>query len=503
MTLTDETISAVYAAGEEAMVRLVEQLVARTIEQQEQIRAQQEQIVAQEQALVRLSARVKELEDRGYTSSHNSSKPPSSDGLRRPPRSQRQRSGKKPGGQPGHVGSTLHMVEEPDCVITHSPAVCAGCRAFLADVAADGYERRQVLDLPPRRLAATEHRAEEKTCPVCQGRTRGVFPPDVTTRVQYGSQIKALLVYLLTYQLLPYERASEVVADLFGAALSEGTLQAAVETCAETLTEGEAHIKEQLQEAAVLHNDETGVRVAGKLHWLHVTSTAQLTHYAVHAKRGSGAMTAIGILPTFGGTSVHDGLAAYRQYDCRHALCNAHHLRELTAVEEHDHQPWATHMKELLVEIKDHVAQQQAAGQDRIAPAVRQDFVQRYQCILDAGFAANPPPDPGLEPPKRGRVKQSKAKNLLDRLSTDRAAVLAFMDDWRVPFDNNQAERDLRMVKVQQKVSGCFRTPQGAENFCRIRGYLSTLRKHGEQLLPALHRVFTGHPLVPSGVAGQ
>lgn len=503
MTLSKATIREVYAAGEDAVVRLVEELVARTLAQEEQIRAQQEQIAAQQQVMATLSARVKDLEDRGHTTSHNSSKPPSSDGLRRPPRSLRQSSGKKPGGQPGHAGSALHMVEEPDCVITHSPAVCAHCQASLADVPAGGYERRQVLDLPPLRLEATEHRAEEKTCPACQGRTRGVFPPAVTTRVQYGPQLKALLVYLLTYQLLPLERASEMVADLFGATLSEGTLQAAVETCAETLAEVEAQIKEQLGAEAVLHNDETGVRVAGTLHWLHVTSTALLTHYAVHAKRGRVAMTAIGILPTFAGTSVHDGLAAYRQYGCGHALCNAHHLRELTAIEEHDHQPWATQMKELLLEIKDHVATQRAAGRQRIAPEVRQDFIQRYQHILDAGFAANPPPDPARGPPKRGRGKQSKAKNLLDRLRTDQAAVLAFMEDWRVPFDNNQAERDLRMVKVQQKVSGCFRTPQGAATFCRVRGYLSTLRKHGEQLLPALHRVFTGHPPLPAGVARQ
>ena len=258
------------------------------------------------------------------------------------------------------------------------------------------------------------------------------------------------MVYLLHYQLLPYERACEVLADLFGAPLSEGTLQAAVETCAATLAGVEAQIKAQLSAAAVLHNDETGVRVQGKLHWLHVASTAQATHYAVHAKRGSTAMTAIGILPAFGGTSVHDGLSAYRQYGCAHALCNAHHLRELTAIEEHDHQPWATQMKKLLVEIKDHVAQQQAAGKERIAPEVRQDFVQRYQRIVEAGLAAHPPAGPGRGPPKRGRPKQSKAKNLLDRLSTDRHAVLAFMDDWQVPCDNNQAERALRMVKVQQ-----------------------------------------------------
>jgi len=261
-------------------------------------------------------------------------------------------------------------------------------------------------------------------------------------------------------------------------------------------------VEEQITEALcgvdVLHNDETGVRVAGRLHWLHVASTAQMTHYAVHPKRGGAAMTQIGILPRFGGISVHDGLEAYRQYGCAHALCNAHHLRELTAVEEHDQQPWATQMKELLLEIKAHIAQGQAEGQGAIVPAARDDFVQRYQTILAAGYAANPPPPRAADaPPQRGRPKQSKAKNLLDRLRDHQHEVLAFMDDWRVPFDNNLAERDLRMAKVQQKVSGCFRTLEGAAAFCRVRGYISTLKKQGLQVLPALRRVLLGAPLLP------
>ena len=252
----------------------------------------------------------------------------------------------------------------------------------------------------------------------------------------------------------------------------------------------------------MLHNDETGGRVAGKLHWLHVASTAQVTHYAVHPQRGSAATTAIGILPRFGGTSVHDGLEAYRQYGCAHALGNAHHLRELTAVEEHDQQPWATQMKELLLEIKAPIAPQQARGEERITAAARAGFVQRYQDILAAGFAANPPPALATHVPKKpGRPKQSKAKNLLDRLSQHQQEVLAFLDDWRVPFDNNLAERDLRMVKVQQKVSGCFRTPEGADAFCRIRGYIATLKKQGLQVLPALRRVLLGDPLLPNDAA--
>jgi len=236
---------------------------------------------------------------------------------------------------------------------------------------------------------------------------------------------------------------------------------------------------------------------------VHVTSTAALTHYAVHPKRGSTALTDIGILPVFEGVSVHDGLRAYRQYNCAHALCNAHHLRELTAIEEHDQQPWAIHMKDLLLEIKASIETARNQGDTHLADAVRAAFVARYQAIVAEGYAANPPPpEPGAGPKKRGRPKQSKARNLPDRLRTDEREVLAFMTDWRVPFDNNQAERDLRMIKVQQKVSGCFRSPTGPVVFCRLRGYLSTLKKQGQAVLPALQRVFAGHPPLPDLAAG-
>ncbi len=261
--------------------------------------------------------------------------------------------------------------------------------------------------------------------------------------------------------------------------------------------------KDALRQADVLHNDETGVRVHGQLAWVPVTSTPPLTHYAAQPKRGSVAMTDSGILPTFAGVSVHDGLRAYRQDDCAHALCNAHHLRELTAIEEHDKQPWATHMKELVGEIKAHVDTARAQGDTRIDAAVGAAFVARYQVIVAAGYAANPlPAESDTGPKKRGRRKQTKARNLLDRLHTDQAEVLAFMTDWRVPFDNNQAERDLRMIKVQQKVSGCFRSPTGPVVFCRVRGYLSTLKKQGQAVLPALQSVFAGHPLLPDFAAG-
>jgi len=264
----------------------------------------------------------------------------------------------------------------------------------------------------------------------------------------------------------------------------------------------EEQIKEALIHADVAHHDETGVRVHGELWWVHVNSTPRLTHDAVHPKRGSAAMTEIGILPACAGVSVHDGLRAYRQYECAHALCNAHHLRALTAIEEHDQQPWATTMKDLLLEIKKHVDTARARGETCLDDAARATFVARYHTIVAEGYAANPPPALDTAPKKRGRPKQSTARNLLDRLSGDWREVLAFMTDWRVPFDNNQAERDLRMIKVQQKVSGCFRSPTGPVAFCRLRGYLSTLKKQGQAVLPALQGVFAGHPLLPDLAAG-
>jgi len=337
----------------------------------------------------------------------------------------------------------------------------------------------------------SEHRAEEKTCPRCRHTTRGAFPAGVTTTVQYGAGIKALAVYLLTYHLLPYDRASALLGDLCGHAPAKGTLQTAVETCAEGLVAVEGQIKGALIGADVLCNDETGVRVQGTLAWVHVASTPQLTHYAIHPKRGRDAMAEIGILPAFRGISVHDGLTAYRQFDCAHALCNAHHLRDLTAIEEHDKQPWATGMKDLLREIKAHVDTARGRGETRVVDAAAAAFVARYRAIVAQGYAANPlPAEPDTGPKKRGRPTQSKARNLLDRLNGHQREVRAFMTDWRVPFDNNQAERDLRMIKVQQKVSGCFRSSTGPVAFCRLRGYLSTLKKQGQAVLPALQSVF-------------
>jgi transposase len=493
-----EDIVAVYEQGVDAVVDLVQNLSARLDDQREMIAS--------------LTARLNELEDRLAKNSRNSSKPPSSDGATKPkPKSLRGKSGKKPGGQKGHPGTTLSLVENPDHVVGHSPEECQGCGGTLSGETSEvlvGYERRQVVDVPPLlALEVSEHRARRKRCLGCGSITTAPFPVEASARVVYGSRIKALSVYLMEYQLLPYERTSELIEDLFGGGgvvgmappPGVGTLHSTLERCFEGLEKTEEAIEEGLRRARVGHFDETGPRVEGEGMWVHVASTDELTHYAIHEKRGSEAMKEIGILPRLSGVAVHDGLSGYRRVvpeRCSgHALCNAHHLRELRFIEEEHEQEWAKGMKALLLEIEEAVREEAAMGGEQLAPERVEDFERRYQQLLEAGLAANPPPE---RTGKRGRPKQTKGKNLVDRLDKHREAVLRFMRDFGVPFDNNQAERDLGMVKVRQKISGGFRARRGAEIFCRIRGYISTARKQGENVLAALERVFLGDPFVPN-----
>lgn len=463
-------------------------------EELEQLR--QENNVLRDQVRL-LSERISELEGRLAKDSHNSHLPPSSDRFHRQPKSLRKKSGKQPGGQSGHAGNTLKLSEIPDLVIVHPVDACQHCQHDLHEVASLVVERRQVIDLPPKRVLVIEHQAQQKCCPVCQQISAAVFPQDVRAPVQYGAALGAVGVYLVQQQLLPYERACEVIEDLLGPAMSVGTLQGLVERCAKQLEPVEQQIKAALRQAAVLHQDETGLYVAGQRHWMHVSSTEQLTHYAVHAKRGKAALDAIGILEGFAGVSVHDGWRSYWQYAGQHALCNVHHLRELTFLEEEHQQDWAGRLKTLLLDIKAAVEQARAQGHSCLPAQEVADWKAQYAALLAQGYRTNPP-DPPPEAGKRGRRKQSAARNLLDRLSTYQEAVLRFLDNFAVPFDNSLAERDIRMVKVQQKVSGCFRSPAGALAFCRIRGYLSTLRKQGSAVLTALEQALAGHPILPA-----
>jgi transposase len=443
-----------------------------------------------------VEALVQELQARLAKDGHNSGNPPSSDGLGRKSHSLRQKSGKKPGGQLGHRGEMLRLMATPDVVREERPAVCDSCQQPLSqDALVVGRERRQVADVPPVRLRISEHQALSVRCPACQHVSVGSFPAEAPSRAQYGPRLRALAVYLLEQQLIPYARVRALLLDLFGASVSLGTLVRWVHQAAETLEPVEEQIKAALQRGPVLHSDETGVRRAGALAWAHVASTNRLTHYAIHPKRGAQATEAIGLLPHYRGVSVHDGWAPYRvNTTCQHALCNIHHLRELTYREEQDQQAWAKDLKGLLLAMKAATEQERSQGSACLPAALRQVFVARYEALLAAGLAANPPPQRVGR--RRGRVKQSPARNLLERLWLNQRAVLAFLDDLAVPFDNNQAERDLRMLKVQQKISGSFRSETGAAAFARIRGYLSTLSKHSQGLLAALESLFAGQPLV-------
>jgi len=445
-----------------------------------------------------LQQRVAELEAQLRQNSANSSKPPSSDGLAKPaPKSLRTPTGRKSGGQPGHPGHTLPPVEHPDHVIALRLTACSCGEPFHPENEPNfEAERRQVFELPQPKLHVTEYRAERKRCPRCGKTLHAPFLPGVTAPTQYGQRFLAFLVYLHCRQHIPLQRTRLLCQDLFGHAVSEDVILGAVETCSDNLAAFEAAVCDQLARQDVLHADESGLRVAGKLHWLHCLSTDRLTFYGVHPKRGKGAMDSFGILLRFLGTLMHDAFSPYFRYLCAHALCNVHLVRELTFLHEELHQLWAGHLILLLFKMRT-VAEEHRARPSQLTPEEKAPLLQHFHNLLAAGRAANPPTGPPPDPHKRGRRKQSKAQNLLDRLERREAAVLAFLHDVRVPFSNNQAEQDIRMIKLQQKISGCFRTRSGALRFARIRSYLSTARKHALNPLHALTLSFSGQPFLP------
>jgi transposase len=456
------------------------------------------------QAMERLTAaeeKIKQLSEQLKQNSRNSNWPSSRDKNRQKPKpkSLRPKTERKAGGQEGHKGHTLAFNPEPDVIEKYRPVQCARCQAPLAeDIAASDIAKRQVIDLPPLRFVTIEHRAETVLCPCCGEATIGEFPADVTNPVQYGSQVKRLAVYLRNEQFIPYERERQMLADLFELSISPGSLQNFVNTAAAKVKPATKAIKEAVIQAEVGHADETGFYINGQRYWLHTVSTEELTYYEAHARRGQKATDAIGILPQFTGTLVHDAWATYFKYQrLLHALCNAHHLRDLTAIVENDQQQWAALMIACLLSAKQLVAEAHQSGAMELPTEYLERIHQLYDAIVYLGLEENPLPDCHPPPGKRGRRKKTKARNLVERFDMHKAAILRFIHDFKVPFDNNLAERDIRMMKVQQKISGCFRSWEGAEQFCHLRSYISTIRKQGLNVWEALGSLFEGDVLMP------
>jgi Transposase and inactivated derivatives len=456
--------------------------------------------------VIGLQEELQRLKDLLAQNSQNSSLPPSSDRRRHDrqpktnepapkPKSLRRKCGRKPGGQRGHPGRTLEFCDQPKEIQVHRLEECA-CGEDLSGQPAQDFERRQIFDLPPLQLACKEHRAEIKDCPCCLCRNTAPFPAEVKAPVQYGKNFMALLSYLYDAQQCSSRRIRQMCAELFGYAVSESTIQDAREAQFQALEPFDQRLEQILPQEPVLHADETGMPINKVTHWLHVLATPLLTFFSVQAKRGAEAIKAVGIIPKFAGWLMHDFLSGYLGFDnCVHTFCKSHLLRELVFLFEEHGQAWAGRLHDLFLEMFEHVKQRKARDAP-LGPKELERWYRRYRRILCEGRRANPIT---RQQNKRGRPKQSKAQNLLDRLQDYDYCILAFLWDFEIPFTNNEAERPLRMIKVRLKVSGCFRTLSGARRHARIASYISTVRKHGLPVFDCLLNALAGQPFLPQG----
>ena len=441
-----------------------------------------------------LNQTIKRLTERLGMNSRNSSKPPSSDVFDKPsPKSRRKPSGKKAGGQPGHEGSGLKITREPDRLEFHEPDQCAQCvHADTCTASRNVAETRYELDIEINHIL-TAHQTVSVECPRTNETITGCFPAEVGSTLQYGVNIEALAVSLNTMGMVSVNRTHEILSDVFGVPISTGTIAAMVKGCAESVLETVSDIKGALLEVPLIHFDETGTRAEKKLHWAHVASTPTLTYISVEKKRGQDGMDSAGILPNYSGDAIHDCWAPYFKYDkVRHGLCCAHLLRELTAVTENTRQAWAQKMGDLLIEMKNTKEALIGEGKDEAPSDLQEKYSIAYDEILAEAQAANPVPI--KDPNKKGRPKRGKTGALVDRLAVRKENYLLFFRDFSVPFDNNQAERDFRMFKVKQKVSGCFRTKGGADDFASVMSFVGTARKRGISAFTAIKDALLGRP---------
>ena len=445
--------------------------------------------------LAQAQERIAELEERLRQTSRNSSVPPSADGLAKPPprsRSLRKKSGRKPGGQDGHPGQTLAQAAKADREERHEPGWCSRCGAGLAGRPVTGIERRQVFDLPPVTVKVTEHQLIERECG-CGQRTRGAAPEGAEAPVQYGPRIAAVVIYLYLGQFLSKDRTAQALAELFGVPLSPGTVAAVTARAAGKLDGFLEQVRSNITASDVTGFDETGFRVAGRLHWVHCARTGKYTLLMVHPRRGRKAMEAMGVLASFAGVAVHDAWAPYDTYSSPdHQLCCAHALRELQAVTDGAPEGewcWAAQAADALTGMQALASEAIAQGRDAVDPAALAAQVHRYRSAVLLG---------ARQTAARSGTLMKKHHALACRLRDRREDYLRFTADWRIPADNNGSERDIRMAKLKQKVSGCLRTLTGARQFCAIRSYLSTAAKHGLQFFDALVMLTEGRPWMPA-----
>jgi transposase len=446
----------------------------------------------------KLLARNIELETMHNKNSNNSSKPPSTNNNKKPSNS-RTKTGRSSGGQVGHIGKTLLKIDNPDNIIDIRKTTC-NCGFNLSGLEGK-IQSKQVVDLPKIVMNVTEYRTHEVICPDCNEVHTTEFPVTVSQPVQYGENLQALMVYLSNYQLVPLARTTEIIKNLTGKNISQGTIVNANKRLYDSLEKFETAIKEQLKKAEVLHTDESGLRLRGTINWVHVTSTNRTTHYAIHKKRGSIATNEIGILPEFEGTMIHDHWKPYYTFTkCTHAECNAHNMRILKGIHENFGHIWATNMGTLLIEIKREVDSLKCIGATSMAESDIKAYDERYKIIIAQGKKEDAEKCLVKISKKTGKPVKSDALRLLRKLEEYDVETLSFMYDFNIPFDNNLAERDIRMVKLRQKISGCFRSDTGGSLFCRIRSYISTCNKNGQDIMESLKNAIKGDPFIPGNI---